>query len=225
MAITITIDHDLLRAAAWPKAIARQLPFAISRALNDTAFDARQSLGKASLQTFDRPTKFIQTAWRVQKSKKTDLVALVFPEAKREPYLRANITGGQRGVKPFEAAFKGAADGRPPSDRFFPTSLQKKDTKGNVSRATLRKIITSLDSGETGRNSYFIGTPRGKQGVRPYGIYRRMARKIKPVFLPATRPMRYDSIFDIGEIAGKVVSRRFDGYLAKQLANALRTAR
>lgn len=225
MAITITAKHDLIRANAMVRVATRQLPFATSRALNDVAFEVKDSLGKASNQVFDRPTTFIKNAWRVQKATKQDLVALVFPEAKREPYLRANITGGQRGVKKIEAAFKGVATQKPPADKFFPTSLQKKDSKGNVSRGTLRKILQSLQSEESGRNTYFIGQPRGKQDVRPYGIYRRMARKIKPVFLPATQTMKYDAIFDIKGIGQKVVERRFSRYLDQRFNQALRTAR
>lgn len=224
MGITITAKHDLIRARAMILAASRQLPFATKLALNDVAFEVKDSLGKASNQVFDRPTAFIKNAWRVKKATKLDLVALVFPEAKREPYLLANITGGQRGVKKIEAAFKGVATQRPPADKFFPTSLQKKDSKGNVSRATLRKILQSLKSGESGRNTYFIGQPRGKQDVRPYGIYRRMARKIKPVFLPATQTMKYDAIFDIKGIGQKVVERRFARYLDRRFNQALKTA-
>ncbi len=225
MALTIDISHQLPKASAWVSRIGKQLPFATSRALNDAAFEIKDSLGKSSKQVFDRPTTFIQKAWRVQKATKRDLTALVFPEAKREPYLRANITGGERGVKKIEAAFKGAATQTPPANKFFPTSLQKKDSKGNVSRAALRKILQGIKSKESGRNTYFIGQPRGRQGLRPYGIYRRMARKIRPLFLPATRTMRYDAIFDIQTIGTKVVERRFAQHFKNALAKAMATAR
>ena len=67
--LTLDIRSELPKAIRWTDAMTKQLPFAISQALNRTAFDARTSLGGATRQYFDRPTTFIQNGWRVEKSK------------------------------------------------------------------------------------------------------------------------------------------------------------
>jgi len=221
--IEAKVDWNAKLVRTWLGAYGKQVPFAIKNALNDVAFEARKSIGKSAKTVFDRPTAFIVNGWRVDKATKQNLTAIVKPEAKREPYLRANIKGGQRGVKPYEAAFKGAATTSPPSSKFFPTNYQRKDSKGNVTRGTLSKIIDSASKGAKGRNSYFIGRPTG--GSRPYGVYQRMAKGLRPVFLAATRQMTYSPVYPIQEIGGKVVTRRYESYLKRRLEQAIKTAR
>jgi len=221
--IEAKVDWNAKLVRTWLGAYGKQVPFAIKNALNDVAFEARKSIGKSAKTVFDRPTAFIVNGWRVDKATKQNLTAIVKPEAKREPYLRANIKGGQRGVKPYEAAFKGAATTSPPSSKFFPTNYQRKDSKGNVTRNTLGKIIDSASKGAKGRNSYFIGRPTG--GSRPYGVYQRMAKGLRPVFLAATRQMTYSPVYPIQEIGGKVVTRRYESYLKRRLEQAIKTAR
>ena len=221
--IEAKVDWNAKLVRTWLGAYGKQVPFAIKNALNDVAFEDRKSIGKSAKTVFDRPTAFIVNGWRVDKATKQNLTAIVKPEAKREPYLRANIKGGQRGVKPYEAAFKGAATTSPPSSKFFPTNYQRKDSKGNVTRGTLSKIIDSASKGAKGRNSYFIGRPTG--GSRPYGVYQRMAKGLRPVFLAATRQMTYSPVYPIQEIGGKVVTRRYESYLKRRLEQAIKTAR
>ena len=217
------VEWDLGPVRAWLEGHRKQAPFAISRALNDAAFSAKDSISKAASSSFDRPTAFIAKGWRVKRASKQDLEAVVHPAPKRDPYLTANVRGGQRGVKPFEGKFNALGGGSAPASKYFPTSFQRKNNKGNVSQAALRKIIDSASAGTTGRGSFFIGRPKNQ--AKPYGIYRRMARSVRPVFLAATKPMTYSPIYPIQEIGMKVVDRRFEGYLRRRMEQALRTAR
>ena len=222
MPISITIDQKGLGILQRrSQAIARQLPFATSQALNTTAFSTRDAFKGASRAVFDRPTTFIQNAWRVQKSTKLTLTAVVYPEERRRPYLKANILGGQRGTKPFEAKYLGSAvDNLSGRGRLIPAAL-KRNAQGNISLATLRRITSQL--GTTGRNSVFIGTPLG--GNRPPGVYQRAPKGIlKPLFI-AKPSATYARRFKIDEIGGKVVQRRFSGYLRSALERALASAR
>ena len=224
--VTATAEWDVDAISAWLSGHQRQLPFVQMRAINDIAFHLKKrSLPGGAKAAFDQPTAFTSSAstWRVKKATKSNVEALVFPEAKREPYLRANITGGQRGVKPFEAAFEGAGVGSPPADQFFPTKFARRNSKGNVSKATLGKIIEDAKAGKTGRNAYFIGKP--SNSLKPYGIYRRMARTLRPIYLPATRPLTYQRIYDIGAIADKVIDRQYQGLFEKYLKQAIKTAK
>jgi hypothetical protein len=219
--LTLDIKSELPKAIRWTDQMTKQLPFAISQALNKSAFDARTALGGATRQYFDRPTPFIQNGWRVEKSNKRNLIATVFPEAKREPYLRRNITGGRRGTKPFEARFLGeAAESLSSSLKLIP-AVVRRNAQGNVSLAALRRITGQI--GATGRGSVFVGTPRGNN--RPPGVYQRGTKnRLIPLFV-AVPSATYRPIFPLNQIGTKVVERRFGGYLRSSLERAVATAR
>jgi hypothetical protein len=215
--ITLDIKSQLPTAIRWTDAMVKQLPCAVSQALNSSAFDVRTALGGATRQYFNQPTQFIQKGWRVEKSSKRNLIATVLPEPKREPYLRANITGGARGTKPFEAKY---LEQLASNTKLVPAVI-KLNAQGNVPLATLKRISTKV--GATGRNSVFIGTPTGSN--RPFGVYQRGARnRLTPLFIAVPQAI-YRPIFPINPIGQKVVDRRFGAYLRSSLEKALATAR
>jgi len=227
MAVTLTIDQQgigLLQRRS--EAVAKQLPFATSVALNNTAFDARKAINGATRGFFDRPTKFTQSAFLVQKSKKKDLTAFVYANNKqgksRSRYLRYSIQGGQRRQKGFERYFLGAPnDGTiPPGATFVPTGNVKLTSSGNVSIPTLKRITKGLEG--SARGGFFIGTPRG--GDRPPGIYRRSRERLFAYFLAKPAPS-YSRTFPIQDVGSKVIERKFNRYLATALERALATAR
>lgn len=230
MAITLQIDQDgLQRASAWSQAIAKQMPFATTVALNDVAFQARQSLNGATRQYFQGPVKFTQTAFLVEKAKKATLTAYVFANNQqgrnRARYLRYGIQGGQRVAKGFERYFAGADnDGTlPPGTTLIPTSLVKVTDAGNVSLATLRSISKGLSTTNK-RGGFFVGTPRGA-GDRPPGIYRRSREQLFPYFIAASAAPRYTGRFPIQDIGEKIVQRNFNEMLMAALDKAMATAR
>lgn len=219
--LTLDIRSELPKAIRWTDQMTKQLPFAISQALNSVGFDARTALKGASRTYFDRPTPFIQNAWRVEKSTKRSLVVTIFPEAKREPYLRANILGGRRGTKPFEAKYLGeASSSLPRGSKLIPAAIRR-NAQGNVGLAALKRISGQI--GATGRGSVFVGTPRG--GNRPPGVYQRGTKgRLVPLFV-AVPSATYRPIFPITDIGTKVAERRFGNYLRTSLQKALATAR
>ena len=228
MPLSLTIDQDLSRASDWTKAVAKQLPFATSVALNDAAFDARKAINQGTKGAFDVPVKFTQSAFLVQKAKKRDLTAIVYAQDKegkdRARYLRFGIAGGSRPQKGLEAFFENAVpnDGTIPNGAYFmPTSLVKTNAAGNVTQATLRRISKGING--NARGGFFIGTPRG--GNRPPGIYRRSRLQLQPYFIATTDRPTYTGRFNIEQIGGKVVERRFNSHFAKALDKALSTAK
>jgi len=226
MAINITIDQQgiglLQRRSA---VVAKQLPFATSQALNSAAFSVRDALKGASREVFDRPTTFIQNAWLVQKSTKTTLIAVVYPEARRRPYLKANILGGLRGTKPFEAKYFAQASGNVGNaSRLIPAAINR-NAQGNVSLSVLTRLSAKIST--KGKGSVFIGTPAG--GARPPGVYERTGTKrtglrLRPLFV-GKPSATYQRIFKIDEIGSKVVQRRFNEYLRTSLERAVASAR
>ncbi len=228
MPISLTIDQDLSRATAWTKAVQKQLPFATSVALNNVAFDARKAINAGTKGAFDKPVKFTQSAFLVQKSKKKSLAAFVYAQDKagkdRARYLRFGIAGGTRPQKGLDVYFENAVpnDGTIPAGAYFmPTSLVKTNASGNVTQATLRRISKGI-SGDP-RGGFFIGTPRG--GNRPPGIYRRSREQLFPYFIATTDRPDYTGRFNIESIGAKVIERRFGIHFNKALSKALATAK
>jgi len=229
MALSITVDTTgLEEAARRSRVLAKQLPFAASLALNEVAFKARTALNGSTRQYFNAPTKFTETAFLVQKSKKADLQAIVFANNQdgrnRARYLRYGIQGGQRVAKGFERFFAGADnDGTlPPGVTLLPTSLVKTTAQGNVSIATLRSISKGLSTTNK-RGGFFVGTPRG--GDRPPGIYRRSRDQLFPYFVAASSAPRYTGRFPIQDVGSKVINRNWVTQLEAALERALSTAK
>ena len=228
MPISLSIDQDLSRATAWTKAVQKQLPFATSVALNNVAFDARKAINAATRGAFNAPVKFTQTAFLVQKSKKSTLAAFVYAQDKagkdRARYLRFGIRGGTRPQKGMDAYFENAVpnDGTIPAGAYFmPTSLVKTNASGNVTQATLRRISKGISGNP--RGGFFIGTPRG--GSRPPGIYRRSRLKLHPYFIATTDRPDYTGRFNIESVGAKVIERRFGIHFNAALSKALSTAK
>lgn len=118
------------------KRLSRQLPFATSLAVNDTAFDIRHSTVKLFNSSFQiRNKRFASTAFRVQRGNKRNLTARVYDRLGRD-WLKRQAKGGTKKARgrsllvPIEAKKTGRGT-RPP--RSYKNS--------------------------------FIGTVRGKKGV------------------------------------------------------------
>lgn len=229
MAILLTIDQQgLEKLSRFGSAVQKQLPFATHRALNDVAFDGQAAANSATVGAFNKPTPFTQKAFVVQKSpNKRDLTAAIYandaPGKNRAKYLRYGMQGGTRPAKGFERYFAGVAnDGTiPQGTTLVPTRNVKLNPQGNVSLATLKSIGKGL--GSNPRGGFFIGTPRGA-GARPPGIYRRSRERLFAYFIAKDAPT-YSSRFNLPDIAGKVIERRFNGYLMSSLEKALSNAK
>jgi hypothetical protein len=226
--LSLDISSELPKAIRWTEQMTRQLPFAVSQALNATAFDARRAINGATKQYFDRPARFTQNAFFVQRSTKRKLEALVYAEAAagrdRARYLRYGIKGGDRVQKGFERKFLAEVVGTrriPSNAQLIPTSLVKLNAQGNVSLATIKRIQKGLAT--KGSGTFFIGTPKG--GDRKPGIYRRSKGQLFPYFIAINKRSSYSRRFPIVDIGSKVAGRRFGPYLRSSLEKALATAR
>jgi hypothetical protein len=226
--INLDIKSELPKAIRWTDAMTKQLPFAISQAINSTAFDARTALNGATQQYFDRPNRFTQTAFLVQKTNKRELEAKVYANDQqgrdRARYLRFGVAGGTRPQKGFERKFLADVVGTrtiPAGAQLQPTSLVKRDGSGNVSLSTIKRIQKGLSG--NARGGFFVGTPRG--GDRPPGIYRRSREQLFPYFIATDQRSRYRPRLPMAEIGEKVVQRRFGVYLRSSLERALAGAR
>ena len=223
MGIQLSIDQDLKGFDRFLNNNRKQLPFATSVAINNTAFDVKTALGKGTLGAFDQPTKFTQKAFLVSKSKKTALVSHVFAKDKASKYLRYGVKGGVRLPKGFELYFGGLKDDGtiPPKSFFIPTSFVKTDRHGNVTRSTLKRTTKGISGNP--RGGFFIGTPRNNN--MPAGIYRRSRKQLFPYFIATTNKPNYRSIFDIQGIGDKTVLRNINKNFEKQMGKAIASAK
>ena len=223
MGIQLSIDQDLKGFERFTKNYRKQLPFASSVALNSTGFDIRQALNKGTLGAFDKPTTFTQKAFLTTKSKKTNLVVHVFAKDKEGSdaarYLRFGVQGGARPPKGFERYFSGLPNDGTTARYFMPTRQTKRDGKGNITWATLKKLSTRVTTGTA-----FIGTPRNS--TRPPGLYvREKNNKLSAKFITTSSKPTYTGRFNIEAIAGKVVQRRFNQHFDKAMSKAIATAK
>jgi len=229
MATSITIDSgDLLKAESWSAAIATQLPFAASRTLNDLGFQVRKDLNQQADKYFDRPTRFTQTAFLVERSTKQSLVTTVYANNQqgrnRARYLRFGIQGGQRIQKGYERALLSGvvSTRRIPQDAFLvPMPLIRRDRHGNVTRDTIKRVQQGLSSGT--RGAFFLGKPRGggKNIGKPVGIYRRSRKQLFPYFELRSELQAYKPVFPIGELGGALIRSQFRSTFLENLEQAV----
>jgi len=213
----------------WISTLAKQLPYATSLALNQTAFDIRQTLNTDTTRFFDRPNRFTQSAFLVNKSTKQDLQVTVYANADkgydRARYLQYGIEGGVRRQKGFEKKFLAevAATARIPAGaELLPTRLVKLDSSGNVSLATIKRIQAGLQG--KARGGFFIGQPRNNPNLPP-GIYRRSRSQLFPYFFATNKHFAYRPRFPIAQLGTDKAQAVFGGYLRSSLEKALATAR
>ena len=238
----ITVKSNIDEATRGLSDLARrQIPFATSRALNATAKSVQDRLSREITSRFDRPTPWIQKSPFVRNSSKENLEAIVGIKnqgraASQAVYLAQHFEGGGRGNKPMEKAMRAA--GILPAGWLAVPSQDgvQKDAYGNVSKATVARIIAALQNGgrqQKGGNSFrlFIVRPDhadprtrhlepGIWSVSGFGDQ----TILKPVFL-FVRAATYRQVIDLPAIAQDVVQREFDQHFATALDQALRTAR
>ena len=177
----------------------KQLPFATSMALNNTAFQAQRALKKQAPIKMDRPTKFTVNAFQVKKSSKRNLVATVFVNENRADYLKYQIHGGTR-------VSKGRGTG-------VPTRHKKLNAYGNV---------PGRRSGLVKGKKQFIATIKGVPGV--WQRYGRGGRAVK-LMVGFEKQVTYRPRFPFYKIVGGLVRNRFQKNMEAAIVRALQTSR
>ena len=183
----------------------RQIPFVAHRAINKTAFDVQREEKRLMPRQIDRPKPYTKKGIIVKRSKnKRHLEGSVIFDR----YYAVSVV-------------KGATE-NPRNGKYLrtPTSLAKKDKYGNVTRATMRKMLKDM-------KNHFSGTPRGRKGKGLLGIWSRTKgnRAIKQVIRfeeTRRRPKRLDFYKIADDKAKEVFSRHFSEQLEVAIANSKR---
>lgn len=159
------------------QAQARQVPFALSVALNRTAEWAETNVRREMTKVFDRPTRYFLRALRVIRSTKTKLQATVWfkdrnPLANSSDLVAPHIYGGDRAIKPMEQRLQRAGL-MPVGWRVVPGGAADLDAFGNMSRGQISQLLNVLGTyKEAGYNKANAATrARLAKGNVKKGVY------------------------------------------------------
>ncbi len=223
---SISFENNIREWTRELEGVQRQVPFAASLALNETAKDTRARHKELLPVIFDRPTRFTLNYLQVVPSRKETLVARLEAKDfrnKREHYLAPSVQGGRRNHKGFEKWLIARGLMRP-SEFAVPAGGGRFNSFGNMSPGQITQILSQLAASpdatqhETVKSRKRAGSKRGRYfvpqpgSVLARGVWvRNGARAVKPVLLfvgaPAYRA-RYD--FDgITERHARLVFPRF----------------
>lgn len=199
-----TVDVSSFREVdAIFKQAGDQLPFALSKAINDLAFMVRNQEMETVSRVFDRPKPQTVKNFKITKAKKTKMYADIWFDQMFEKgydeYMLAQVEGGQRRMKPSEKRLK----------RFFvPGMGAKMDRYGNMQGGQTTQILSRLgkfgdvagyDMNETSRSrkrrygvskgtEYFV-ISKQKGGLKP-GVYMRTQKRGGFTSIGAPRAVR-----------------------------------
>lgn len=250
---TINISANVDQASKHLKAVARQIPFAASLAINNTAKKVKEKEEHEIKDVFDRPTPYIQNSIFIKPSNKRNLTATVGIKdfaVKGTPatkILKAEISGGERRLKRYEKLLR--AVGALPNGYFTVVGRgADKDQYGNMSRSQIVQIISyfkafpeagykanATDKSIARRRkgskkrygiSYFVG--RSHDGRGQLGIWQRIhhafGTRLKPMLI-FVQSSRYEPTFDFEFVAVNTVKKEFDREFQIAIDRAIRTSR
>lgn len=177
----------------------RQLPFATSVALNDTALDVQAAVTSDLDDKLDKPTPFTRKAYGVRRSTKQSLEARVYAKPIQARYLSTLEDGGTR----------------TPARRAIVTPQSVKlNQYGNLPRGAIKRQLAVPTT--------FSGTPKGGKGGS--GIYTRRAGKLVKVISYASRAT-YKPTLGFRNTAAKAAAASFPDRFTRALVRAFAARR
>lgn len=185
----------------------KQVPFALARALTQTAWDTSKAEAAELDRIFDRPTPFTKRAFTVRKATKTSPTATILLKPKQADYLHYQITGGLR----------------LPERRAIPIPVKARTNRyGNRSRGLIDRLLRREDT--------FSGQPKGQpeanEGIyqRPRRIKRGKAGQLR-LMIGYRKRAAYRPLWQFHKNLARHAARIFPEKFRASLINALRTAK
>lgn len=237
-------QRDIAKLQRQYKYLGEGINKALAKGMTDTAFQSRAAVVAAMPRHIDRPTPWTRRSLFVFPAERNDLRAAVafkweFGRRGRHEIgmvdapasMRAQVYGGKRALKGHEKRLLQAGITTRQAPFLIPTEHVKKDRYGNVTTATLNRVLYSGVSGGTASGTPLGGTKARRtraagrryfimrKGQRPIGIFERYRREIKPLFWFATQAS-YQSRFDFDSIAARGASKlesNIDSEIVKQI--------
>lgn len=197
----VSFEHNIREVARDLSDFAlRQLPFATSLALNDTALAIERNTLKALDRTLDRPTPFTRRGLLVLRSSKSRLWADVLFKDVQAEYLRWQEGGGTRG----------------PKGRAIPVPVTlRRNAFGNMGRRAVRTAAARPD--------VFSGRPGGGR-LKP-GLYQRLPQGGLRLLVAFEARVDYKPRLGFGDGAERTAIAYFPIALERAMRRALASAR
>lgn len=252
----VNVDvSGLMRLSAEVGGMGKQVRFATSRALNASAFKAKQETERAIGNSFDRPTAWVSKSVRYRKSTIDKLESQVDFDAwgnkqgvTASQVLNAEIRGGARRMKRHEVALQKIGV-LPAGMRIVPGDAAKLDAYGNMLAGQINQIMSwfqafgqqgysanmrdggkrlGRDNKRTGAKGFAYFVLREKRGKLLPGVYQRFSFGAGSAVKPVmifVHTTNYKRRLDFYGLADKVARAEFDAQFPVMLDEALRTAR
>jgi len=231
----ISVKPDIKAATRRLTAVQRkQLPYATSRALNDTAFDGMHHARKMAKRLLHKPIGYTIRGIRYSKSNKRNLRSTVFinewPDkgTAQAKYLKAQIVGGSRATKGSERAFRRA--GILPSGKYLAPTKKYMNAAGNIKPGVMQMVMSQLKAfSEQGYTANATNKTLAKKNTKFFlipgvGIFSRARRGPEAVLLFIDKP-NYKARFPFPKIVERRARRVFPAKFRKRMAEAVRTAK
>lgn len=194
----ISVKHDIKQMTKRINGFADQIPFATSRALNNTAFEARGGTIERLKTDIDRPTPYTLKGVKYGKSNKRNLTASVFILPERWRYLFYQVHGGTR---------------TPQNRAIAVPAAVRLNEYGNMPKGSIARLLARPDT--------FQATIGGRSG-----IWQRNKRgKLKLLFHYQPKVTYRGGRFKYELAVNEVVRKRFTYHFAKSVKQAIKTAR
>ena len=194
------LRHNIRNVQRGLDDVARnQVPFAMSRAINDTLADIVKNMGKRMQRVIDRPTPFTLKAFGMKRAGKRTLAGSVFAKDAQAKYLQWLETGGTRTPKGVGMPVPGLA--------------ARVNKYGNLPRG---RVGTVLSSGKG-----FSGSPHAGD---PSGVYQRVGKRLRLVAV-WVGSATYKPVLGFADTARKTSAARIAGHIAKRLKAAIASAK
>ncbi|MVO14820.1 hypothetical protein [Parasedimentitalea huanghaiensis] len=184
----------------------KQLPYATSLALNETAGHVKEAEERTIEQIFDRPTPYTKRALYFRRARKTNLTATIGVKSVQAQYLKLQVKGGRR--TPKRKAL------------VVPTGARL-NKYGNLPKGALSRL-------KRRKGVFATSASGGQRGHLPGGIYQRTGRKGRgPLKMLVSFEPRasYRKKYNFGPIAMRVARKRFEAAFVNGVRKALSTAR
>jgi len=211
----------------------RQIPFAISLAINKTAQSVKRAEYDEMRRVFDRPTPFTLNSLFMAPSTKRKLEASVWLKGYADKgtaattYIGPQIWGGERKLKRAERLLR--------RGHLAPGGAAKVDAYGNLSRGPLQRALAQVGvhfdpltnatkvsrkrSKRRNASQFFVAEIGGTTA-----LWERKGRRISP-YLVAVRTPHYRPRLAFQAVAGREQSAVFLRELRSAVARAVATAR
>lgn len=198
----LELDHNTHVILQALEKAQSQVPYALSRAMNKTAEEARGMVREEMRSVFDRPTPWVLNSLRIKYATKTNLTAeLAFkdidPTKSARHMVEPHVLGGDRWFKAMEVRlFRAKPPLLPAGWNAVPGAGAALDMYGNMSRGQISQLLNVLGTyQEAGYNKandktrarlakgnvkknqygfeYFVNPVGGKHSRLQPGVYKR----------------------------------------------------